>query len=101
MFFFSIFLLTVLRFVVGTALDPVMRVSSDATLAWRCFVVAFLVWLMCVTVLLSTFHYRYLTSTGIDLRFSNITFFWTTWIAEFAMLYRELFYIRQSLFLFQ
>jgi hypothetical protein len=43
-------------------------------------------------------HYKYLLSTGKDLRFRNIVYFWIIWVFLFGQIYQSFYMIRPALF---
>lgn len=67
----------------------------------RSIYLVFYLWMIALHACLASAHYRYLLSTGVDLRFVNIVYLWCVWILLFAFLYRQLFFLRPSLFFFQ
>jgi len=81
-------------------LDPVLKGSSGLTLAWRSFFLVAMICLICVDIVLASRHYRYLLRTRLDLQLGSIVFFRSNWVISFAILYRQLFYLSSSLFIF-
>ena len=99
-YFFSVLSYTAISFVGSRALDPILETSSGLTLVFRSASLASMIWLICLDIALALAHYRYLLRTAFDLKISSILFFWYNWIILFAISYRELFYLRPSLFIF-
>ncbi len=82
------------RYVFADALHS----SAVSTLCFRCFGLFGWLELIILLAVLAALHYRQLLLTGRDLRFTNIAFFWVTWVGFFADLYKCLYELRPSFF---
>ncbi len=72
--------------------------SVSLTLMWRLTVLSGFCWLLILEGILASAYYRYLLSTGRDLRFRNIVTFWAAWVLLFAYLYESVYFLNPTLF---
>ena len=100
LFFFSVisFLLTQTAFAVIVFVK--FPQSTTATLVWRVFSIAGVLWLLGTITFLAYRHYRYLLITKKDLRFSSIGFFFFAEFFLFGVLYRYLYFFSPELFVY-
>jgi hypothetical protein len=76
----------------------ILETSELWSLVWRLTTVASVSWLLILEAILAALYYRYLLSTGRDLRFRNIVVFWTSWVVLFATLYITVYQLNPALF---
>jgi hypothetical protein len=68
--------------------SALMRVTS-AALAFRCYEIAGVAWLLVTVVIMAITYYRRLLLTSLDLRFKSLSAFWLQWVALFSFLYQN------------
>jgi hypothetical protein len=99
-YFFSACVIVFIRIVGVRFLEPILSGSSFATLMWRWFSVLGMAWMLVVVALLTYYYYLFLLLVGKDVRFINIAVFWFNWVLFFSYLYRDIYMLRPSLYLF-
>jgi hypothetical protein len=88
----------VANWVISGILGDFLTTSPRATLVWRSVWTLFPIWLLATTSTLAYLYYRYLLSTGRDIRFKNLVIFWGTWVVLFSKLYEGLYFLSPRLY---
>lgn len=78
--------------------DDLMEHSEFWTILWRLGMISGFCWLLILLGALAIAYYRYLLSTGRDLRFRNIVNFWLLWVLLFSHLYSAVYVLHPPLF---